>query len=173
MPLRFRSPVPALAAVVLSLGLAACGEEPATGPGAPDFYSKHGGPSKRLQVSLDPASLPASLAIDGAAFSYAIDIVNSYQGLRDVHVTLEVEQTAVDRRQVESFFVDCGAGTGYVPAKSTCRMVRSGAVVSNSASGVGTLVPGSGLLVLTWYEGVGRKETIINSEARGIPLTAP
>ena len=172
---RARFPLPVL--VALSLGLAACQEESPTGLGAPDLYSKHGGGPKPLLVYVDPATIPESFAIDGATFSYTVIAENPSREAQDVWMSLDVEQgeagAPTAARFVDGFFLDCGAGEGVVPARSTCRMTRTGVVVSNGAVGHGTLVPGPATLYRRSYQGTGRKLTSLGEVIGAVTLTAP
>ena len=174
-PTRARFPVAVL--VAIALGLVACQEEPPTGPGGPDLYSKHGGGPKPLLVYVDPSTIPATFAIDGAAFSYTVIAENPSRDAQDVWMSLDVEQgpagAPTAARFVDGFFLDCGAGEGVVPARSTCRMTRTGVVVSNGAVGHGTLVPGPATMYRRSYQGTGRKLTSLGEVMVGVTLTAP
>ena len=157
--------------------LSACGDESPDGLG-PDLYSKHGGGPKPLLVYVDPSSIPNTFAIDGAPFSYTVVAENPSREAKDVWISIDVEQGPAGSpptagRFVDGFFLDCGAGAGVVPARSTCRQVRTGVVVSNAAVGYGTLVPGTATQYRRSYQGTGTKLKEIGLVTGEITLTAP
>lgn len=171
-----RSRFAPMLSLVAGLILTACGDESPDGLG-PDLYAKHGGGPKPLVVYIDPSSLPATYAIDGASFSYTVIAENPSREANGVWMSLDVQQgpegAPTAGRVVDGFFLDCGAGEGVVPAKSTCRQVRTGVVVSNSAVGYGTLVPGMARLNQHFYQGTGTKMKVLSEGYRGVTLTAP
>jgi hypothetical protein len=173
---RSRSRFAPMLPLVVGLILTACGDESPDGLG-PDLYAKHGGGPKPLLVYIDPSSFPATFAIDGASFSYTVIAENPSREVQDVWMSLDVEQgpegTPTAGKVVDGFFLDCGAGEGVVPARSTCTQVRSGVVVSNAAVGHGTLVPGTARLNDHFYQGTGTKIKVISEGYRVITLTAP
>lgn len=143
--------VPSLALAAVTLWVLGCGETVPTDPGGA-VLGKGKPPTQSTKVALANLVLESStLAIDGLAVNYTVDIVNSGKKREGVGLQGTIGQLGSDGvtsavRAAGGITVDCEKGAGLLP-NGTCTISFT-AQASNLTGGFGTLVPGPAQLNL-------------------------
>jgi len=136
-----------VAIVLLSLG---CQSDRATSPPSPGAANSSVTAPTKPRVRVTIASLvlsPTAMTLEGGAILYRITLSNSGNAdATGVSIQSQIQQGNGISRSGSSVDASCGGNAGVVPVGQCSMDVTASA--SNSATGTGTLVPGSAKITI-------------------------